>query len=151
MAVGRISGTVNWRGVVLGGLVAGFILLLVQMIFHWMTQGANWWFFRALIDPIARAPAIVRYAGLHFITGVTAVWLYAAARPRYGPGPKTAVRAGLAYWVIGYALPTIGFYPLLVPEIRGPMWLTASAVELVGITLATLSGAWLYSERQPGA
>ena len=31
--------------------------------------------------------------------GVWAMWLHAAIRPRYGPGAKTAVIAGLAWWI----------------------------------------------------
>lgn len=149
MDTGTRSPPIDWRRVILGGLIAGLILLLVQMVFHWIILGANWWFFRALTEPLARAAGIVRYTGLHFIIGLTAVWLYAAARPRYGPGPKTAVRIGLAYWVIGDAVPTLSFYPLLASEIRGPMWLTAGVVDLLGVTLATLCGAWFYSEGLP--
>ena len=140
---------IDWRRVILGGLLAALILLLVQMVFHWVILGAKWWFFRALTEPLARAGAIARYTGLHFIIGLMAVWLYAAARPRYGPGPKTAVHVGLAYWIIGYAVPTLSFYPLLPPEIRGPMWLIGGVVKLVGITLAILCGAWFYSEGEP--
>lgn len=33
--------------------------------------------------------------------GMWAMWLYAAIRPRYGPGPKTATVAGFAWWVVG--------------------------------------------------
>jgi hypothetical protein len=29
-----------------------------------------------------------------FLIGIFAIWLYAAIRPRHGPGPKTAVCAG---------------------------------------------------------
>jgi hypothetical protein len=32
------------------------------------------------------------------------MWLYAAIRPRYGPGPKTAAVAGFALWFIGSGL-----------------------------------------------
>ncbi|MGH9579875.1 MAG: hypothetical protein ACRD2R_02680, partial [Terriglobales bacterium] len=32
--------------------------------------------------------------------GIWAMWLYAAIRPRYGPGPKTAAIAGFGWWVI---------------------------------------------------
>src|SRR6266851_4618767 len=47
-----------------------------------------------------------------FIGGIAAIWLYAAARPRFGAGPKTAALTGFAYWVVGYALPTLGQMPL---------------------------------------
>ena len=37
---------------------------------------------------------------LFYVFGVVAIWLYAAIRPRYGPGPKTAAIAGLVLWFI---------------------------------------------------
>jgi hypothetical protein len=35
-----------------------------------------------------------------FIAGIAAIWLYAAARPRFDAGPKTAALTGFAYWVV---------------------------------------------------
>ncbi|HSE60477.1 MAG TPA: hypothetical protein VLA99_17380 [Nitrospiraceae bacterium] len=32
---------------------------------------------------------------------LSALWLYAAIRPRFGAGPKTALYAGLGVWVLG--------------------------------------------------
>ena len=151
MTAERMVQPVRWERVALGGLVAGVILILVQMVFHYVHGGPNWWFFRALKHPIAGAPSIIRYAGLHFISGVMAIYLYAAVRPRYGPGgPKTAAAVGVVYWVIRYAIPTIDFYPLLAPEFTGPGWVSGwwigSAVELAGIILAILAGAFAYKE-----
>ena len=37
-----------------------------------------------------------------FVLGIASVWLYAAIRPRFGPGAATAVCAGLAVWVIAH-------------------------------------------------
>ena len=77
-----------------------------------------------------------------FVLGISAVWLYAAIRPRYGAGAATAVRAGIAVWVLSCVLMTITltnldlfpFMPLAV------IW------SLVGDVVATLAGAWLYKE-----
>ena len=35
---------------------------------------------------------------LPLVRGILTMWLYAAIRPRYGPGPKTAAVAGFALW-----------------------------------------------------
>ena len=34
--------------------------------------------------------------------GLLLVWLYAAIRPRFGPGPRTATYAALVVWVCGF-------------------------------------------------
>ncbi len=140
-------GTINWRRVLLGGLVTGAIILVAQMAFHWAIAGSNWWFFRAFAQPIAQAPGIARYAGLHLIAGIAVIWLYAAARPRYGAGPKTAVLIGIAYWVIGHALPAYGFQPLIAEEFRNArMWVISELVYLLGVVLGSLVGARVYTE-----
>jgi len=56
---------------------------------------------------------VVTYVLLTIVGGVFAPWLYAAIRPRYGPGPKTAAIAGFACWVIGVLLPTVAWFRLL--------------------------------------
>ena len=141
-------GKINWRRVVLGGLLAGVIILAAQMAFHWAIAGWNWWFFRALAQPIERATGIARYAGLHFIAGIAVIWLYAAARPRYGPGPKTAALIGFAYWAVSYALPAIGYQPLIAEEFRNTrMWVISALVYLVGVVVGSLAGARVYTEK----
>ena len=37
---------------------------------------------------------------LDFVYGIALVQLYAAIRPRFGPGPGTAVKAGIFVWVL---------------------------------------------------
>ena len=79
-----------------------------------------------------------------FAIGILAVWLYAAIRPRFGPGARTAVCAGLTVWALGWLVPNISFAAMgLMPTkllVIATMW---SAVE---VTLATVAGAWLYTE-----
>lgn len=79
-----------------------------------------------------------------FLTGIAAIWLYAAARPRFGPGAKTAALTGFGFWVIGYLLPAIGWAAIHI----FPHRLTgiSTAVELVEIILASIAGAALYKE-----
>jgi hypothetical protein len=76
--------------------------------------------------------------------GLSALWLYAAIRPRFGAGPKTALYAGLAVWVLGSLLPSVNWGPRgLVP---GHLFVVAVVVGLVEIVAATEAGAWLYQE-----
>ncbi|MFQ5652668.1 MAG: hypothetical protein ACE5IY_22270 [bacterium] len=72
-------------------------------------------------------------------------WLYAAIRPRFGAGPRTAIISGVACWVLlellGFAGSSIstGMYP-------GRMVLTAIIGSLVYFPVAAVAGAWLYKE-----
>jgi hypothetical protein len=79
-----------------------------------------------------------------FIYGLMAVWLYAAIRPRFGAGPKTALYAGVGVWVLGNLLPSVNWGPRgIVP---GHLFVIAVMVGLVEIVVATEAGAWLYRE-----
>jgi hypothetical protein len=78
------------------------------------------------------------------VNGMVLVWVYAAVRPRLGPGPRTAAVTGLVVWLMAYCLPNLsnaafGFLPLKLTLI-GTLW---GLAELLG---ASLIGAWLYRE-----
>ena len=77
--------------------------------------------------------------------GIAVVWLYAAIRPRYGAGPKTAVTAGLALWVASVLLPNIGFMGVngLFSNNLTVMTTIGGIVECV---VAALAGAAVYKE-----
>lgn len=72
--------------------------------------------------------------------GIWAIWLYAAIRPRYGPGPRTAIIAGFAWWFIKslQSAKWAGLGLVLLPfnVVLGPLVAT-----LVAAVVATLAGA----------
>jgi hypothetical protein len=80
-----------------------------------------------------------------FALGILAVWTYAAIRPRYGAGPKTAICAGLAVWAMSYFYCGVVVYAGWVIFPPKLVWLPV-AWSLVELPVATLAGAWLYKE-----
>jgi hypothetical protein len=138
-------GKINWRRVLLGGLLWAIVYNAL-----WAVS----WFAFLRRDLIAALAALGRpspetkewiaaYILLTLVGGVLAVWLYAAIRPRYSPGPKTAAIAGFAYWVIGVLLPAVGWFRVL--HVSKGLF-TGLAATLVGALAATEAGAWLYKE-----
>ena len=75
--------------------------------------------------------------------------LYAAIRPRFGPGPKTAARAGIAIWVLGYVLPNLTY--MVVGLAPTNLTIASTAVELMETILAAIAGTALYKEDAAGA
>lgn len=77
------------------------------------------------------------------VLGISTMWLYAAIRPRYGPGPKTAAVAGFALWFfsswVDASWAAVGAVPLGV--LVGPV-----AASLPIVLVAALVGARLYKE-----
>jgi len=77
-----------------------------------------------------------------FAWAIAAVWLYAAIRPRFGPGAKTALCAGLAVWFFHSLLPGIAMWNMTVmPFSTGQQF-----AELVVQVLAVIAGAAVYKE-----
>ena len=139
-------GKINWKKVVLGGLVAGVIIDVVEGILEGVILGPEWrQAMQALGHPLQETGTNVT---LHVLLGLgyglTALWLYAAIRPRFGAGPKTALYAGIAVWVLGSLFPSVNWGPRgLLP---GHLFTIAVVVGLVEIVAATEAGAWLYQE-----
>lgn len=78
------------------------------------------------------------------LSGLMLTFFYAAARPRLGPGPKTAITVAVAFW-LGGVLPMLSGYELieLFPTRMIALW---SVIGLVQMTLGALAGGWVYRE-----
>jgi hypothetical protein len=81
---------------------------------------------------------------LGFALGITTVWLYAAIRPRFGPGVSTASCAALTVWFLAYVYPSMFILALHVfpttPTCISIVW------GLPEIVIAGIAGAWAYTE-----
>jgi hypothetical protein len=143
-------GRINASRVILGGLVAGLVWNIGEFVLNEPILGEEWGAaFEALgLPPQESATTIAMFVAVTFMLGIVAVWLYAAMRPRFGPGAKTALIAGFVLWLV----------------LSGSFWVWNQAVGLFPrdistitliwtffeIPIATLLGAWLYRE-QPAA
>lgn len=143
-------GQIDWRRVLLGGIVAGLIIDVFEWMLHGLVLGPQW---RQVMAGLGRplqetGLRMSFYVLLGLAYGIVAMWVYASIRPRYGAGPRTALYAGLGVWLLGYCLPSmtwvvIGLFPRRLMAI-------AMLVGLVEILVATLAGAWLYQEPGKG-
>lgn len=138
----------NMARVILGGVVAGLVLNILGYLVDGVLLAPQW---AAGMTALGRSGdisinQIVGFNILGLCYGIALVWLYAAIRPRYGAGPRTAVSAGLAIWVAGILLPNVGFMGVngLFPANLTMMTTAAGAVECI---LAALAGAAVYKER----
>jgi hypothetical protein len=138
-------GKINLGRVVLGGLVAGLVINFSEFILNGLILARQLEdAMRALNKPIVGHEAIAYFVIGGFLLGILMIWLYAAIRPRFGAGPRTAICAGLTVWAFAYFYSAIGFiamglFPLNVMLI-GLVW------GLVELPIAALAGASLYQE-----
>jgi MFS family permease len=135
----------NMKRVILGGLLAGFVINIGETILNVPLMGQQ--MEEALkgrnLPPVGGG-AIGGFVAGAFVVGVLLVWLYAAIRPRYGAGPKTAIIAGVVLWLLAYVWPSMGsglmgFMPM-------KLLLVSTLWGLGEVILAALAGAAVYTE-----
>lgn len=139
-------GKINWGRVILGGLLAGIVINLVEFVVHGKMLMAEWnSALAALGRPGAMAGgAMVWFVISGFLVGIGMVWLYAAIRPRYGAGPRTAICAGIGAWFFIYLVGLIGSYPFHLWPVR--LVTIATVVGFFEYAVAGLAGGWAYKE-----
>lgn len=98
-------GRINMGRVILGAIAAGLVINVVETIVNmFITAHAMEDLLASMnLEPLGGA-AMGGFIVLAFALGFLIVWTYAAIRPRYGAGPKTALRAGFAVWASFYLL-----------------------------------------------
>ena len=136
---------VNFPRVLIGGLVAGLVLNIGEVLLNDVILGAQMKQFLARLNLPDPGGSFVAVAVIMtFVIGVVIVWMYAAMRPRLGPGPKTAACAGIIAWIFVCVYSgVINGMILQVPTnfiIIGISWC------LVEYVVAAIAGAWLYKE-----
>ncbi len=139
-------GKINWARVILGGLIAGVVINTGEFILNAAVVSKDWQDTWAALgkDTAAMAASLPIWILWSFIAGVCGVWLYAAIRPRFGAGPRTAAIAGVGLWVFAWVTFTLSMLGMdLLPDrlIWIPLfWGLPEAV------LAVMAGAWMYKE-----
>ena len=131
--------------VVLGGLLAGLIINISEAILNMRVLGKQMEEAMASHNfPAFSDTMIIWFIIFGFLLGIASVWLYAGIRPRYNPGSKTAIIAGIAVWFFAYFYPGIGFI------VMGWFPLNMMLISLVWgffeVIIAIQAGAWLYKE-----
>jgi len=137
---------INVGGVLKGGLAAAVIMTISELILNVPVAGAQMEAELAArnLPPADSGAQIAVFVALTAILGFITVFVYAAIRPRLGPGPKTAMAAGLMVWSSSYLYSaitagTIGLHSMgLVVVII--VW------SLVEMLVASAVGGYLYNE-----
>jgi hypothetical protein len=139
---------INVSKVVVGGVVAGVVANIVGYVAFGRLLAP-----RMEAEAVAVAPslqgrgmssgAITTNVIATFAIGLLLVWLYAAIRPRFGPGPKTAILAALVVWVCGFVFHLDW---LLVGLMTPATYGMAAVAALVQLLAAAWVGASIYTE-----
>jgi len=143
-------GGIDTKRWLLGGLAAGVLI--------WLVEGLASLIYMADMKTALEAHglamemsvgAVVTSVVMSLLAGLTIVFIYAMARARLGPGPRTAVVAGVAFFlgstlisIVGWGM--LGLYP-------AGMLVAWAVVGLVEAVLAALLGGYVYREKPAAA
>lgn len=141
---------INRRKLLLAALAAGVVLNIIDFLSNGvllsarMQEDANA-FKPGLGDEMAAmgGAQIAVYVFFDLIVGFLLAWTYAAIRPRFGPGPGTALYVALLFFVFGMIL-TFGYKELGV--MSPGLWWTYSGIWLGNLLIASAVAGWVYSE-----
>jgi hypothetical protein len=137
---------INVGRVLLGGLVAGLVMNIGEFLLNGvlLAEEMKGFFQDRNLPPEPGANFFITAIVMTFILGIVVVYLYAAIRPRFGAGVKTAVCAGVIAWLFAY---------VYVGVLYAAMGMVSTSLTVKGIVwglfeyaIAAVAGAWLYKE-----
>ncbi len=138
-------GKINAGRVLVGGLFAGLIINVSESILNLgVIANESAAAMEALGLPPVGGAAVMVFVVFGFLIGIATVWLYAAIRPRFGPGPKTAIIAGVIVWALAYLWPAVGDGMINLAPAR--LYVTAVVWQAVEMIVAALVGGAVYKE-----
>lgn len=141
---------INWRRWLLSGIVAGVVINVSGILLAHFVLGPE--YTERFFDKLGHQPTpadMFLHLGMRTGFGLLAMFIYVGMRPRFGPGPKTAVVAGLVVYAGTYLVLTKALVDF---DILVGWWTWAClAWGLAEIVLATLAGAFVYREAAPDA
>ncbi len=139
---------VNTPKILVGGLAAGVVILVLDFVTNLLVLEDRFQAEMEALNPtlaanLASTGTLVGFVVLDIVFGVLLTWLYAAIRPRLGPGPKTAAIAGVYFWLltgmVWASLVVTGLFSWGLYVLSGVMWLITSLV-------AAQVAGWIYTE-----
>jgi len=147
LPAGPTGPPINYGRVALGGLVAGVVANICDNISNGilLTDDMNRMTSRLNLDPdvVSSQGVLVTWIVVDFIYAFLIVWTYAAVRPRLGPGPKTAIVAGLILWGAITAV-LLGYQQMGVFTFDS--FLKSAGLLALSTILASLAGGAVYKE-----
>jgi len=140
--------SINTGKVIVGGLAAGVVMNVIDFVSNMYILGdrmkadmdklnpALW----ANMNDMSKMPAFI---AVDFVLGIMLVWLYAAIRPRFGPGAGTAMKTGFFMWLFGSA---IFFYLTTAGMFSMGTFVYSGCLSLVNMLASAWVGGMLYKE-----
>jgi hypothetical protein len=139
-------GKINMGRVILGGIVGGIVADILDYLVDGLWLGQRWADAMSFLGhPGFTTNMLIGFDLLGVVVGIVTIWIYAAVRPRLGPGMGTAIRVGVVVWIISVLVPNASFMYVAKLFPKG-VTLYTTLGGLVEVVVGTIVGAWLYKE-----
>src|SRR5262249_14857580 len=137
---------INFGRVIIAGIVAGVVLNVCDVAGGMLLADQQ----KELISRLHLDPALmtdvskaVPWIVIDFLVGMLMAFTYASIRPRFGPGPRTAITGGLLLYstvtVLMYGFMSMGIF-------TREAFVGNAVVHLVAWLLGSLTAGALYKE-----
>jgi hypothetical protein len=139
---------INTQKVLIGGIAAGVVMNIIDFVSNMFIVGARMKaeadaFKPGMFDQMNQSSTMVSYIVMDLVLGILLVWTYAAIRPRFGPGMKTATYVAVLFWILA-GIFLSGY--LHMGMTSSGLWWTLAFIGLVNFWVSAWVGARLYSE-----
>lgn len=138
---------INWGRLILGGLIAAIMMFFADGFIHERLVKTDWHAVYAGLraaEPEPHGASMVYFALFELGRGLISMLFYATMRTHFGPGPKTAVLAGIASWIAFSLTGPAQFIPL--GFFSTSLWFKVGAAQLVTSIVAAIAGAAMYKD-----
>jgi hypothetical protein len=139
-------GKINIGRLILGGIIAGIAANLldywvdgVMLAKMWNGQLGTWG-----LAPFSGVQ-IVWFMAFGIVIGLVSIWIYAGIRPRFGPGVKTAIYAGIAVWIVAFLIPNFALM-WVTHFFSGHLTTYTTLGAFFETVIGTICGAAVYKE-----
>ncbi|HEX6573555.1 MAG TPA: hypothetical protein VF042_01175 [Gemmatimonadaceae bacterium] len=141
---------INTSKVLVGGLAAGVAMNIFDYVLNGMIFGERMTAEMNAFKPgmgdamgMMDTKTIVGYIIMDLGIGMLLAYTYAAMRPRFGAGAKTAIITAMVFWIFGSIL-TASF--LVMGMMSTGLWWSFGVAYLICLIIASLIAGALYSE-----
>jgi hypothetical protein len=143
---------INTSKVLIGGIAAGVVMNVIDFVVNKFILGARMMAESEAFKPGSSASmmsgkVMASYIVMDLVLGILLVWTYAAIRPRFGPGLKTAIYAAVLFWILA-GIFLSGY--LHMGMMSTGLWMAFALFGLVNFLASAWVGARIYSEDSAG-
>jgi len=136
---------INFLRVLIGGIVAAIVLNAGDYLINGvlLVDDGTQLVQRLGLDPARAEASMTTWIVVDVVYGILLVFAYAAMRPRFGPGPRTAVISALTLY-LAITVILVGFMSMGI--FVQDAFMRSAALQLVVTLAASISGAVVYKE-----